>query len=414
MWDPYSEFDKALFPNGLELHAAYWPGRLWQSMVFVVHSGSDADSIGREGTAHFTEHLLSESAGFSRELVEGIFHEFGGSVNLGCTSGAATVYGFSLPIDERILTKGLNLFGEMLFSLQLDADLEKNRRIVLEEFNYHFEADYEYDLALREKKMLYPGYFRERFAMPLGLRDSVKAIQRVDLQLFYDQHYVPKNITIVTVGGLKLYQLMDLIFQSNLEKEKLGETNPTLKPITTFQKLAENCHVFEMAKNQKSSGSYRSVARIPGNSKKWSVYFLREMINEILQREIREKRSWTYNISARNYDLGDLQEFIIKCSSLSVEAFDSIASVIDQSLTLIKDEEALFLKLKKKVLNRLPMLDLSGASLCGQAVDNLIIWQRIPTLTEWKEEIEATTFNDVTALLPWIDPAMRWTLLIKP
>ena len=60
MWDPYSEFRTATLPNGLTVHAAHWPGRPWESVGVLIHSGAEQDPFGLEGLSHFVEHLVSK------------------------------------------------------------------------------------------------------------------------------------------------------------------------------------------------------------------------------------------------------------------------------------------------------------------------------------------------------------------
>ncbi len=421
MWDPLSEFSHAIFPNGLELHSAYWPNRPWQMVFLVVHSGSDADPFGAEGTAHFVEHLISESSGFNRKEIEKKFDYFGGSVNLGRTSYAATIYSFFGPTNQKFMIDSFNLFGRMIFENALDADLESNRQIVLAEFDRYFSMEHKYHLALLERQSLYPEYFRSRSVSPLGLRESVKEINKEKLKDFYDRNYVPKNISIVSTGGLKIYELMDLLFRSNLAQEKSGNRNLLPVALEEFKKPKENFHLFSLSKYYESaeesltnSGGYRSVARFPGKTKRWSVYFLKEMIGKLLHQEVREKKSWTYSMSARNYYLSDVQELVVECPALSLNAIDEIETTVIRCFNQIQNNTDLFEQMKKKVLQKLKLIDISGVDLCEQAADHMAATGKIPTYHEWEREISSVNLKELSELACWVVPEMRWTLVIKP
>jgi predicted Zn-dependent peptidase len=138
------------------------------------------------------------------------------------------------------------------------------------------------------------------------------------------------------------------------------------------------------------------------------------MIGEIIHQEVREKRSWTYSMIARNYHLGDVQELTIDCPALSLNALDEIESVVSSCFEKIGSNAELFEQLKAKTLNRLRMIDISGVSLCKQATEYLITMNRIPSYGEWERKIRALTIEDVTDLMPWVVPEMRWTLISKP
>ena len=68
MWDPYSEFQKHVFDNGLTLYSAHWPDRAWEAVEFIVHAGAKEDPRDLPGTAHFVEHLDSDN-------IPGLTHE---------------------------------------------------------------------------------------------------------------------------------------------------------------------------------------------------------------------------------------------------------------------------------------------------------------------------------------------------
>lgn len=421
MWDPLSEFNHAVFPNGLELHSAYWPNRPWQKVFFVIHGGSDADPFGAEGTAHFLEHLISESSGFGRKEIEKKFDSFGGSVCLGRTGFNSTIYNFFGPTDRIFMLSSFNLFGRMLFENALDYDMEKNRRVIMSEFNYHFEMEHNYHLALMEKQRLYPNYFRSRATSPLGLRETVEEMTIETIKSFYERTYVPKNISLVSVGGLKIYELMDLIFQSELAQEKAGKRYPTKNSLNDFEKLENNFYLFNFSEYYKTaaedfmgSGSYRSVARIPGKTRRWTVAFLRDMIGQIIHQEVRENKSWTYSMSTRSYYFGDVQELVVECPSLSLNAIDEIEATVTHCFDQVEKNGDLFEQLRRRLLQRLDLIDVSGVDLCKQAAENMAEIRRIPTFHEWEKEIKSITLEEIVALTRWIVPEMRWTVLKRP
>jgi predicted Zn-dependent peptidase len=65
MWDPYSQFETRVLDNGLTIHVLHGPERPGVRFVFGIHSGARHDLPGKEGTAHFMEHLVHRNGGSS-------------------------------------------------------------------------------------------------------------------------------------------------------------------------------------------------------------------------------------------------------------------------------------------------------------------------------------------------------------
>src|SRR5258708_2659484 len=116
MLDPYAEFEKATLTNGLDIYAAHWPGRPWEAVGFLIHSGAEQDPVGLEGVGHFTEHMVAANTETDLQKVKNFFEENGGQANFGSTGFYGITYSFWLPIDESIFAQGLAFFGEMLLT----------------------------------------------------------------------------------------------------------------------------------------------------------------------------------------------------------------------------------------------------------------------------------------------------------
>jgi len=173
MWDPYAEFESAALPNGLTVYAAHWPGRSWEAMGFMIHSGAEQDPIGLEGLAHFVEHLVSCNAKIPPQLLRAFFEGRGGSADLGMTSYFYTRYRFFAPTNREFLKKALSNFGHMLFLAKLENFVERQREIIIAEFNRRYPAKLALDLTLRERRALFSGDRIERFVRALGTPESV-------------------------------------------------------------------------------------------------------------------------------------------------------------------------------------------------------------------------------------------------
>jgi len=418
IWDPYAEFESTVLPNGLSVYAAQWKGRPWQAMGFLIHGGAMYDSVGLEGTAHFVEHMVSENAPISFRDLEENFKSRGGSVMFGRTSYLKTEYGFFAPIDQ-FLKRDFDLFGRMLFLEKMEKNLERERKVIIEEFNEKYPFSPLFEVFMRGRRTVFEGEWLERFVTSLGDSISINNITQKDLQLFYDMNYVPANMSIVGVGGLALSEIVAMLKDSPFAIDKAGSRVLPKFPIASVSPLQENRYDFEMSKHVKDASllkaaSYQSIAKIPGNIKNQVARITRAMLNDALRNEMRERRAWTYGIdtSYDNYDRFCL--FSIECNSFKLEALGQMGDVVDNCIDSIRDDKDLFLKIKGRALAEVSMNDITGKDLCEGAMSDIYYFGRVVSSQEFKSWIDDVSMEDVVDFLKWLEPKQRWTLIVRP
>ncbi len=417
MWDPYAEFQSVTLPNGLAVHAAHWPERPWEAMGFLIHSGAEYDPVGLEGLSHFVEHLVSENTNVSKKDINAFFEDCGGVVNLGTTGYPCTNYRFFVPTDKTVLTRAFSMFGHMLLSAKLEKFIERDRQVIVGEFHRHYPIKFQLDLDVRERKILYAGYWLERFALPLGTPESVGRIMQSDLQSHYDTHYTPANISVVGVGGMTLSELVELLSESPFATNKKGVRTPVPNPVIDVAPPSETRYVFDVSKHITMPievGAYRSVAKIPGNVNARAIRIICEMFDEVLNEEVRERRAWAYSINSSRYNFRHFHEFSINCGALALKALDEIEEVVEVCIASMGDREDLFEQVKRRALVSNFLIDTTGKGICDGALDHLAGDQRIISLAEYGNDIGRVTMSDVRTLLQWLRSERRWTLIMQP
>lgn len=419
MWDPYAEFESIILPNGLTIYATNWPGRSWESVGFLIHSGAEHDPIGLEGVAHFVEHVVSDNGAISQSDMEEFFNNSGGSVNFGITSYLDTQYSFLVPAEKTMLAQALVSFGSMLLSAKLEKFIERERQVILEEFRRNYPVNFKFILEQQKRSMLYAGYWLERYVQVLGAPDSIEKITRGDLQSFYDQHYTPSNISVVCVGGMKLSELVNVFSQSPFSINKKGSRTLLPDPVTNFIPLLESRRVFRISEYAAVSSpldflAYQSSAKIPGNVNPYSVSILCSMLDETLYKEVRENRAWTYSIYSSAYNLRHFHEISIHCDSLALGALDKIEEVVERCIVSVKNLDDLFERVRRNAIARKLMIDQTGADVRDSALNDLLYYHRIITLKEEVSNIEKVAMKDIQSILQWLRPEYRWTLIQRP
>ncbi len=141
---------------------------------------------------------------------------------------------------------------------------------------------------------------------------------------------------------------------------------------------------------------------------------MRQMFNEVLNEEIRERRAWAYSISSSYCNFRHFHEFLISCQALAPEALDEIEEVIEVCIASMRDHEELFKQAKRHALASTLMIDPTGRGICDGALEDLSEGQRIISLAQIGSDLEQVTMNDIKNLLQWLGPDRRWTLITRP
>lgn len=417
MWDPYAEFQTVTLPNGLSVHAAHWPGRPWEAMGFLIHSGAEYDPVGLEGLSHFVEHVVSGNTNLSRKEMGAFFEDCGGSVNLGTTSHLGTDFSFFVPANKTVLSGAFSMFGHMLLSAKLEKFIEHDRQVIVEEFNRSYPVKLKLDMEMRMHKALYAGYWLERLASPLGNLESISQITPSDLQSHYDEHYTPANMSIVGVGGMQLLELVELLSESPFATSKKGTRTPLPKPTTNATSPTEAHYVLEMSALTSipiKVGSYHSAAKIPGNVSCYAISIVEEMLDDVLNEEVREQKGWAYAISSSQTNFRHFYEFSINCGAFALEALGDIEKVIESCIASINDREDLFEQVKCQTLANKFMTDTTGRDVRNNALKDLVKNERIISLEEEAGEIKRVKMEDIRNAAWWLRPEQRWTLITRP
>jgi len=415
MWDPYAEFEKSVLSNQLSIYSTHWPGKTWEAMGFLVHSGAEQDPAGLEGLAHFVAHLVSASTGLGTDEIFAYFENFGGSVSLGRTSFADVSFYFVAPSDPKKIAPALDIFGKMLIEAQFDdLDLEKERRIIIEEFYQKFNLQFKYDLLWQEHQALYAGCWLQRSVCPIGRLDSIARIARSDLQAYYDEHYTPANISLVAIGGLSRKRIIGLISKSPLAKIKPGKRTVLPRPFRSVKRPLEKSQVFKLPDSAVNFGSYKTVARIPGSFSELSVSLLSKMLNRALIEEIRQKHGWAYDLDVSYQNFRHFYVFSVICPAFDLAAVDEIGKAVDACLASLASRADLLVRVKNHILASQRMHDPNGREVCSEALWDLSCHQRIISLREYRAQTKKVNINDIRNLLRWLAASRRRTLIVRP
>ena len=183
-------------------------------VITVVDVGAASDPAGKEGLAHFVEHLTFRSRPNTRTSVWRQLEQIGvGGFNAE-TSLDTTLY-YEITTKEK-LGKVLALEGDRILSPITSVDpavFDVEREVVRNELRLRNEMGFQGQAFSWLQEAVFPQ--GHPYARPIaGTHASLSAITYADAQAFVRQHYKPENMTLVIIGDVDLKTVDQIINQS--------------------------------------------------------------------------------------------------------------------------------------------------------------------------------------------------------
>lgn len=416
MYDPYSEFTKHTLPNGLEVHSTFWD-RPWITVKAVVHSGGREDPIEMPGLAHFVEHVVSKNIP-NQDLnkVKEFFDTCGGQINFGSTGYLTTQYSFKVPADLETFRKALNIFGSMLLEAQIKNFVERERKVILREFNerYPFLEKLEWDMSVQ--KSVFKGHRLETYNRPLGRPEGFLSATEDDLQKFYDEYYVPANISLVIVGGLPTEQVITELQESSFGISKYGVRNPIPQPFNDISIPLEQSKIVKMSDHvnfKVDHTEYTATWALSSEFPRQVQKVFGQVLWKILFEEVREKRALAYGVKVNCFNFQDICEYEIT-GSINPDATEHINELVHKCILMVPERRDLFDQKFKASKQRYLMTDLSGTDLVDHCISDLVTDHRIITMQEELNDLEQVTFENIADAASLLSPEKQYTFITCP
>lgn len=190
---------RTVLDNGLNVVSLRMPRMASVSIGIWINVGVRNENVVINGVSHLLEHILFK--GTKRRGTQKIKEDIegkGGSFN-GFTAEEFTCYFVKMLSKDMGL--GLDVLSDMvLYPLMKEADIEKEKHVIVEEINMYKDmpAHYIHELLT---EILWPG---QPLGLPLaGTVKSVSALARRDLARYKGAFYCPANMVISAVGDLE-------------------------------------------------------------------------------------------------------------------------------------------------------------------------------------------------------------------
>jgi predicted Zn-dependent peptidase len=416
MWDPYAELQHVQLPNGLTVYLGTWD-RPWIGMKVVVHAGAKDDPLGKDGVAHFVEHLVSDNIdGWTKEQADNFFDDIGGEARFGSTGYVATEYSFLVPFEGDNLTKALSVFGGMLISSTIENSLERERDVILNEYMRCFPMSILAPRIAVRRKAFFDVSRLGSYLRPVGKLDTIPLITLDDIRDFYARYYTPANISIVAVGGVELTQFVAALQASPFGATKAGARvplPPSLSAVGCPGDLRLDYNASDMMLQKPNQSGIEIQAALPNIVSREVVARASDVLREVLMREIREKRSWTYDCDVDWTRFPEAYEMSVTIK-FPWEHIDAVEALVDACVANASESVDVIERHIRRSCLAYKIQDPNGRRVVEASCDELAEFGRVRTVAEDTQASASVTVEQVQWVLQSLTSERRLTGLLRP
>ncbi len=386
-------YRKTTLDSGLRVITCNMPHTRSASMVVLVGTGSRYEDDAQAGISHFIEHICfkgTEKRPLPQQIsetVEGV----GGALN-GSTDQEVTTYWAKVALPH--FPQALDLLVDMLRNSRFDPeDIEKERRVILEELNMVKDSPNQWVEVLLDQ-VVWPDH-------PLGrdiggTRDSINSITRDQLIDYFNDHYSPGNTVVSVAGAIDHDEVVEAL-DSRLNGWLPTEPR-TFAPAPGPQDSAR-MHVDYRKIEQVHLNL--AVRGLPVNHPdRYALDLLNVVLGDGMSSrlfvELRENRGLAYSVFSYNNHYIDCGALCVAAGTDPSRAAETLSGIINE-LQKIKDgiTEAELEKSKELVKGRLLLRTEDTRSVAGWFGAQEIVTGQVLMTDDVVQRVDAVTLEDV-------------------
>src|SRR3989339_1895151 len=191
---------KTVFENGLRVITQEIPSTSAVTVLVLAGAGSRYETKEINGISHFLEHMFfkgakkypdAKSVSAAIDAVGGDFNAFTGK----------EYAGYYVKVAEKNKNTALDVLSDMLLYSKFDnTEIDKERRVILEEYNMYQDTPM-YQVGWDFEKLLFGD-------QPLGwdqigLKEVILRVTHDDFKNYQNKLYRPDNIVITVAGEIQ-------------------------------------------------------------------------------------------------------------------------------------------------------------------------------------------------------------------
>jgi predicted Zn-dependent peptidase len=361
-----------------------------------IGTGSRYETDTEAGVSHFIEHLLfkgTQKRATAKDISVAI-ESIGGILN-GGTDKELTLYWCKVAQSHFHLA--LDVLTDMMLHSKFDPqDIEKERRVIIEEINMSKDSPSQ-QVNMLIDELLWPGHPLGRDIA--GNKESVSAIAREDMLNYLNRQYLPHNTVVAIAGNIEHQEAVTAVNQA------LGDwTNP--QPHRGYSAYEPKQARRVQIKKRDSEQTHLCLA-LPGLPLLHPQRFTLDLLNVILGEgmssrlflEIRDKLGLAYSIHSYTEHLLDSGSIIIYAGT-EPKNLETIIKAILEQLHKLKEtvpESELF-KARELAKGRLILRMENSHNVAPWLGGQEILTERILNIDQVISIIDATTAEELEQL----------------
>lgn len=398
-------------PNGIRLLFKHSPSAITHC-CFMVNAGARDEKPGKDGLAHFIEHMLFKET--TRRTTTQILNRLevvGADLNAYTTKEYTCIHASLL---KQHLERAIDLFEDLIFHSTFPQDeLQKERGVILDEIASYLDQPEE---AIQDdfEALIFSGHPIGNNI--LGTPASVNALIKADIDHFISSNYNTSEMVFGVFGDYDFNKLIRL-FSKYFEAIKPNASLKTrIKPgiiqpsFLTVKKPISQTHCVI------GSQAYHS-----GHPYKYGLLLLNNLLGGMgmssrLNLEIREKHGIAYTIESSYTSLTDTGIFSIYFGT-DTEKAEKALRLTHKELKKLRDNKLGSVQLqqaKQKFIGQIALAEENRMSLILSMTKSLLDFNRVDSLEEVFGKINRVTANELLHISNEVfDPAVLSTLVFE-
>lgn len=397
--------EQATLSNGITLfHRKYTPpfGLPKIAASVLIMAGGRDDAKGKEGSAHFFEHMPFRGTKAFPTLPD-LTHPIetnGGYINAFTTD---EVTGYEVVVPQTMLEDAVHRIADMLMNpLMREEDIDLERQVIVEELRNKLS-----NVNFFARQHLFKGLLGDHPLVHavIGTEEALHTITKQDLLAFHERYYNASNAYLFFAGEYdtdELIQLCEKYFGILPAGEKTQRNSTVTTPaiesyLQTFAPQNFNRSVYVL-------GRTLPVLNLD-DMIKWRLYtnMLGSGMNSPLQQEIREKRGLAYGFGVGYTDFKDIGLFTFNVSS-RFQNMDQIDTIFWEQATSIFDNQARFDEVKHMLTQQILFREYSVGALVDTAINSFCEYDKVIGINDYLNALEPMTLESVKkAILPYLN-----------
>lgn len=359
----------------------------------MVNAGTRHEKPGKEGLAHFIEHVLFKGTPQRTSMqILNRLEVVGGELNAYTSKEETCIHA---SVQVKYLERAFDLIADIMFnSIFPEKEIAKEKEVVLDEIRSYLDNPSEQIFEDFESKL----FRNNTLGNPiLGTTESVKAFTRSDIINFIKTNYHPEKMVLSVTGDISFDKAKTLA-------EKYFVARPKSNIAAGVQKFKHN-KIFSQTMERPTEQTHfvmGNVAYSFRDKRRLHLSLLNNILggpamNSILSLSVREKYGYTYNIESNYLSYSDTGVFNIYFAT-EPKLFDKTFSLVNKELEKLRNNKFTAAKLsqhKKQLIGQIALAQENKAGIMMALGRSLLNHNRVDTLETIFAKINAITPEDI-------------------